>query len=96
MVKTMSKFLHLGMDLIDIVRASSPAPARAFGLGDRFGKITVGFPANLSVIEVVERAEQMFDVEKQSRQVSRVIEARYAVVDGQLYEAAPDATAPRP
>jgi dihydroorotase len=95
MVKTMSKFLHLGMDLIDIVRASSPAPANALGIGDRFGSLAVGFPANLSVFDVVDRSEQMWDVEKQSRQVDRVIEARYAIVDGQVFEADPDATAPR-
>jgi dihydroorotase len=95
MVKTMSKFLHLGMDLIAVIRASSPAPARALGLGARFGRIAEGFPANLSVIDVVERREQMFDVEKQSRPVERVIEARYALIDGEVYEADPDATAPK-
>lgn len=93
MVKTMSKFLHLGLDLVDIVRASSPAPARALGLGERYGRISEGAPANLSVIEVVNRSEQMWDVEKQSRQVQRVIEARYAILDGQVHRADPDATA---
>jgi dihydroorotase len=95
MVKTMSKFLHLGMDLVEIVRASSPAPARALGLGDRYGRIRAGAPANLSVIEIVERAETMWDVEKQSRPVARVIEARHAILDGQVHQADPDATAPR-
>ena len=93
MVKTMSKFLHLGMDLVEIVRASSPAPARALGLGDRYGRIREGVPANLSVIEVVDRAETMWDVEKQSRPVARVIEARYTILDGQVHQADPDATA---
>lgn len=94
-VKTMSKLLHLGMDLIDVVRASSPAPARALGLGDRYGRISEGTPANLSVVEIVNRTETMWDVEKQSRQVSRVIEARYTILDGQVHAADPDATAPR-
>jgi dihydroorotase len=95
LVKTMSKFLHLGMSLVEVVRASSPTPARALGLGDRFGRLAEGFPANVSVIEHVDRTETMWDVEKQSRQVAGVIEARYAVVDGKLYQAAPDATAPK-
>jgi dihydroorotase len=94
MVKTMSKFRHLGMSLVEVIRASSPAPARALGLGDQFGKIEVGFPANVSVIELVDRSEVMFDTEKQSRQVSGVLEARYAIVDGKVHEALPDATAP--
>lgn len=95
LVKTMSKLHHLGMSMVEVVRASSPAPARAFGLGDRYGKIAEGFPANLSVIELVDRTETMWDVEKQSREVRGVIEARYAVVDGEPYEAVPDATAPK-
>lgn len=94
LVKTMSKFLHLGVSLIDVVRASSPAPARALGLGDRYGRVAEGQPANLSVLALVDRAEQMWDVEKQSRPVGRVIEARYTIVDGALYQADPDAMAP--
>ncbi|MBM4419712.1 MAG: amidohydrolase family protein [Chloroflexi bacterium] len=95
MVKTMSKFLHLGMSMLEVVRASSPAPACALGLGDRFGKVEVGFPANLSVIELVDRKETMFDVEKQSREVTGVIEGRFAIVDGKVHRALPDATAPK-
>lgn len=94
-VKTMSKLLHLGMDLIAVVRASSPTPARALGLGDRYGRIRAGVPANLSVIALVDRTETMWDVEKQSRAVRGVIEARYTVLDGKVYTADPDATAPR-
>jgi len=95
LVKTMSKFVHLGMSLVEVVRAASPAPARALGLGERYGRLAEGFPANISVVERVDRAETMWDVEKQSREVSGVIEARYAVVDGKLHQAAPDATAPK-
>ena len=94
LVKTMSKFLHLGMSLVEVVRAASPSPARALGIGDRFGKLEVGFPANVSVLELVDRSELMWDVEKHSREVSGVLEARYALVDGKLHEALPDATAP--
>jgi dihydroorotase len=95
LVKTMSKFVHLGMSILEVVRASSPAPARALGLGDRYGRVAEGFPANLSVIEQVDRSETMWDVEKQSREVSGVIEARYAIVDGKVHQALPDATAPK-
>src|SRR5581483_500653 len=95
LVKTMSKFLHLGMSLVEVVRASSPTPARALGLGGKYGKIVEGFPANLSVVELVDRTETMWDVEKQSREVTGVLEARYAVVDGKAHRALPDATAPK-
>jgi dihydroorotase len=96
LVKTMSKFLHLGMSLIDVVRASSTAPARALGLGDRFGRVAIDAPANLSVIQMVDRTETMADTEKKTRVVQGVLEARYAVVDGRVHRAAADATAPAP
>ncbi|HEV8634228.1 MAG TPA: amidohydrolase/deacetylase family metallohydrolase [Chloroflexota bacterium] len=94
LVKTMSKFLHLGMSLVEVVRAASPSPARALGIGERFGKVEVGFPANLSVLELVDRTELMWDVERHSREVGGVLEARYALVEGKLHEALSDATAP--
>lgn len=93
LVKTMSKLAHLGMSMVEVVRASSTAPARALGLGEKYGRIAEGVPANLSVIERVDRTETMWDVEKQSREVSGVIEARWAIVDGKAYQAIPDATA---
>lgn len=90
LVKTMSKFLHLGMDLVPIVRASSLAPARALGLADKYGRIAEGFPANLSIIELVDRVEEMRDSERQRRVVSRAIEARYTILDGQVHEVRQD------
>ena len=95
MVKTMSKFLHLGMSLVDVARASSTAPANAFGLGDKYGRVAVGFPANLSIVEHVNRTETMWDVEKQSRVVTGVLEARHAILDGVVHTADPDATVGR-
>ena len=92
MVKTMSKFLHLGMSLVDVARASSTAPANAFGLGDKYGRIAIDFPANLSIVEHVNRTETMWDVEKQSRVVTGVLEARHAILDGLVHTADPDAT----
>lgn len=85
-VATMAKLLHLGLPLLDVVKAATLAPAQTFGLEPDFGRIAVGVPANLSVLAVVDRAQDLFDSERVSRRVERAIEARYTILDGNVYE----------
>lgn len=49
---TMSKFLHLGMPLPQIIRATTHAPARAMKLGDRFGLLKTGRQADIALLEI--------------------------------------------
>src|ERR1051325_2101076 len=49
---TMSKFLHPGMPLPQIIRAASHAPAKAMGLGDRFGLLKAGRQADIALLRV--------------------------------------------
>ena len=53
---TMTKFLYLGMPLPKIVQATTDAPARAMGLGDRFGRLLPGRQADITLIRI-ERGE---------------------------------------
>jgi dihydroorotase len=87
LVTTMAKYLHLGMSLVDLVRATTLTPARVFGLSPDFGCIRRGGAANLSVIAVVDRAVDLFDSERVARRVERTIEARYTILRGEVYEA---------
>jgi dihydroorotase len=86
-VATMAKLLHLGMSLLDVVRASTLVPAHTFGLEPDFGHLEVNRPANLSVIRVVDQPRDLFDSERVSRRVERAITAEYTVLDGRVYEA---------
>jgi len=67
MPTTMSKFLHLGMPLPHIIRASTYEPARAMGLGDRFGRLTVGRQADVALLRLEEGRFDLTDVEGQGR-----------------------------
>ncbi len=49
---TMSKFLHLGFELDDVVRMTSVDPARAMGMPDGIGTLQVGAPADVSLFEL--------------------------------------------
>lgn len=86
-VATMAKLLQLGMSLLDVVKASTLSPARAFRLEPDFGRVVEGGPANLSVLSVVERPSDLLDSEKTARRVERAIEARYTILNGEEYAA---------
>jgi len=83
---TMSKMLHLGVDLYEVIEASSLAPAACFGICE-IGPVESGRPANLSVFRVVEREFVARDSYRGERTMSKLIEPRFAVVNGVLYEA---------
>jgi dihydroorotase len=50
---TMSKFLCLGMELIDAIRASTAAPAAALGRSD-IGRLEIGAVGDATVLELAE------------------------------------------
>lgn len=58
---TMSKFLSLGMGLAGIVAATTIQPARALGLDDEWGTLSVGRKANISVLESTDGDFWFFD-----------------------------------
>ena len=49
---TMSKFLHLGFAIDDVVRMTTVDPARAMGMPDGIGTLEVGAPADVSLFEL--------------------------------------------
>lgn len=56
----MSKLLALGMPLQAVLRAASLQPAQAIGRDD-LGRLAVGLPGDLSVLELVQGAHQFTD-----------------------------------
>ncbi len=57
---TMSKFLHLGMDVADIVKASTIGPAKAVGRPE-LGQLTVGGPGDATLLRIQEGAFPLTD-----------------------------------
>jgi dihydroorotase len=64
---TMTKFVHLGMPLTRVIRASTYEPARAMGLGERFGRLAVGRQADVTLLRLEEGRFELTDVENQVR-----------------------------
>lgn len=49
---TLSKLLHVGMPLGDVIRASTSTPALAVGRKDGIGSMSIGASADLSILEL--------------------------------------------
>ncbi|MBI2906228.1 MAG: amidohydrolase/deacetylase family metallohydrolase [Chloroflexi bacterium] len=63
---TMSKFLHLGMKLDDIIRMSTTAAAAAVGLGDGVGTLRVGAEGDVCIFELAEGKFPLVDAHKKT------------------------------
>ncbi len=83
---TMSKFLCLGMELVDVIRASTVAPATALGRAD-IGVLEIGATGDASVLELTEGDFDYRDVLGEVRSGRRRLEAKGLVVAGKWWHA---------
>ena len=78
---TMSKFLCLGMELADAIRASTAAPAAALGRTD-IGRLEVGAIGDATVLELAEGDFEYCDVLGEVRAGRQRLKARGVVLAG--------------
>lgn len=62
MPTTMSKFLHLGMPLTQVIRASTHAPAQAMRVGERFGLLKPGRQADITLMRLEKGRFELVDI----------------------------------
>jgi dihydroorotase len=82
---TMSKFLCLGMELVDVIRASTAAPAAALGRSD-IGNLTVGAIGDATLLELAEGEFDYRDVLGESRAGRYRLKVRGLVVAGRRWD----------
>jgi dihydroorotase len=85
MPTTMSKFLHLGMTLDDVILKSTWQPAKAIGREQQLGTMKTGTVADILVFEV-EQGEFLFEdthlkIEKASRRIKPTLVIKAGVVN---------------
>ena len=78
---TMSKFLCLGMELVDVIRASTAAPAAALGRAD-IGRLEIGAIGDASLLELAEGEFEYRDVLGETRKGRQRLKVRGLVVGG--------------
>lgn len=59
---SMSLFLNVGMPLIDILKAVTYTPAKAFGILDRSGTMEIGKPADVAIIKIIDKKQTYADL----------------------------------
>ena len=84
---TMSKFLHLGMSLGDVVTATTVTPARAIGRSD-LGTLTVGGVADVTVLRLDETPMELSCSQGYRERVERVLRPVLTIVGGTIHRAA--------
>jgi dihydroorotase len=86
---TLSKLLHVGMDLDQVILAATAGPARAIGMADGAGTLAPGADADLSVFELRTGHWTLPDAAGQSEVVERLLMPRMVVRAGQIRDVEP-------
>ena len=71
MPTVMTRMLHLGMPLAEVIRRSTIVPAAAIGWSDRIGTLGAGREADVAVLDLQEADMDLEDCQGQMRRVGR-------------------------
>jgi dihydroorotase len=80
----MSKFLHLGFSLPDVIRLSTIGPAETIGRQDELGSLRTGHCADMTLFRVVDGNFVFTDSNKKSENASQRLDVLYTVRAGQV------------
>ncbi|MGI6207398.1 MAG: amidohydrolase/deacetylase family metallohydrolase [Anaerolineae bacterium] len=86
MASVMSKFLHLGMDLNEVVRLSTAAPARMLGMEDEIGTLREGACGDVAVLRIEEGQFPLKDCEGVTEVLTKRLSAVLTVRAGRALE----------
>jgi dihydroorotase len=82
---TLSKFMHLGLSVEDVLAKSTVTPARLFGLSENLGSLKEGYIADIAVFEIQEGMFSFVDTVKETRVGNRRLEPVAVIRGGKIY-----------
>jgi dihydroorotase len=85
MPTTMTKFLHLGLTLDQIVAACTIEPARVIGWQDQIGSLEIGREADVAVLQLVDEPVKLHDCVGGEMTVNQRIAARWTIRRGEVF-----------
>jgi len=91
---TLSKLLHVGMELADVIRATTATPARAIRREGSTGALLSGRDGDLSVFELRSGHWPLPDAAGATEIVERLLVPRMVVLAGQVSRLGPPAVGP--
>jgi dihydroorotase len=86
---TLSKLLHVGMELADVIRATTSTPARAIERQHSIGALTPGREADLSIFELRTGRWALPDAAGATEVVERLLVPRMAILAGNVRDLDP-------
>jgi dihydroorotase len=86
---TMSKFLHLGMSLEDVVRATTSRPAELLGLEREIGTLRPGTVADVALFRLLPGRFPLYDIWGEMREAERLLVNELTLVGGEVLERLP-------
>jgi dihydroorotase len=81
LLTVMTKFLFLGMPLVEVMRAVTAAPAAMIGHRE-LGTLSPGAPADVAVLTLAPEPVELFDIEGNRRRFDRTLRALHTLVGG--------------
>jgi len=85
----MSKFLHLGMPLRDVVAACTSRPAELLGLENEVGTLRVGSSADVALFRLLTGTFPLYDIFGEMREANRLLVNTLTIVGGRPLEPLP-------
>lgn len=83
----MTKLLHLGMPLFDVIKAVTMTPASAIGWGDVIGSLSSNRVADVTVLRFEDITLSLEDCQAQARCIQKVLQVVSVWKDGVEYDA---------
>ena len=85
----MSKFLHLGIPLRDVVRAASSRPAEILGIEREVGTLRPGSQADIAVFRLLRGRFPLYDIAGEMREAEELLVNTVTVVGGTVVDPLP-------
>ncbi len=82
LVTTMSKFLHMGLSLQEVVQKTTLAPSKALGTESELGTLRIGTVADVTVLEVIEGEFELDDCEGERLTAKQILRPSMLVRNG--------------
>jgi dihydroorotase len=89
LLTVMSKLLHLGMPLEDVVAAVTSRPASVLGLEAGSGTLSVGSPADVAILRLSSGRYELHDIHGARRTADRLFEHEATILAGRVMEPVP-------
>jgi dihydroorotase len=87
LTNAMSKILHLGMSLTEVVATVTSNPAKMLGMADQIGTLAVGREADISVVEILDGAFELSDNSGVSVTAEKMIVPVFCLRGGEKFAA---------